>query len=62
MSREKAPSGYVVADDRYLLRYVSETMPKLYKDAVQGIDAHYELYDYVTYILYVCARGAQVRE
>lgn len=45
-SREKAPSGYVVADDRYILRFVSETMPNLYKDAVEGIPAHYALYDY----------------
>jgi uncharacterized sulfatase len=47
VSREKAPSGYVVADDRYVLRYVSETIPDLYKDAVDGLPAHYELYDYV---------------
>jgi arylsulfatase A-like enzyme len=46
VSREKAPSGYVVADDRYILRYVSETIPNLYRDAVDGIPAHYELYDY----------------
>jgi uncharacterized sulfatase len=46
VSREKAPSGYIVADDRYILRFVSETMPDLYKDAVDGIPAHYELYDY----------------
>jgi uncharacterized sulfatase len=46
-SREKAPSGYVVVDNRYVLRYVSETMPHLYRDAVDGIPAHYELYDYV---------------
>lgn len=45
-SREKAPSGYIVADDRYLLRYVSETIPNLYKDAVDGLPARYELYDY----------------
>lgn len=47
VSREKAPSGYVVADDRYILRFVSETVPDLYKDAVDGIPAHYELYDYI---------------
>lgn len=46
-SREKAPSGYVVVDDRHILRFVSETMPDLYRDAVDGIPAHYELYDYV---------------
>ncbi len=45
-SREKAPSGYVVVDDRYILRYVSETISDLYKDAVDGIPAHYALYDY----------------
>ncbi|WP_168442430.1 sulfatase family protein [Pontiella desulfatans] len=45
-SREKAPSGYIVADDRYVLRFVSETVSNLYKDAVDGIPAHYELYDY----------------
>jgi uncharacterized sulfatase len=45
-SREKAPSGYVVADGRYILRYVSETIPDLYRDAVDGIPAHYALYDY----------------
>ena len=48
VSREKAPSGYVVADDRYILRFVAETIPDLYKDAVEGIPAHYELYDYTT--------------
>ena len=46
VSREKAPSGYMVADDRYVLRYVSETIPDLYKDAVGGIPARYALYDY----------------
>jgi uncharacterized sulfatase len=46
VSREKAPSGYVVVDDQYILRYVSETIANLYKDAVSGIPAHYELYDY----------------
>jgi len=46
VSREKAPSGYVVADDQYILRYVSETIPNLYKDAVEGIPAYYALYDY----------------
>jgi uncharacterized sulfatase len=45
-SREKAPSGYFVADDRYILRFVSETIPDLYKDVPGGIPAHYELYDY----------------
>ena len=47
VSREKAPSGYVVADDQYILRYVTETIPNLYKDAVEGIPAHYTLYDYI---------------
>ena len=45
-SREKAPSGYVVMDNRYILRYVSDTIPNLYKDAVEGIPAYYALYDY----------------
>lgn len=48
VSREKAPSGYVVFDDRYILRYVSETIPNLYKDAVGGIPAYFALYDYTT--------------
>ena len=46
-SREKAPSAYVVVDDRYILRYVSNTVPNLYKDAVRGIPAHYALYNYI---------------
>jgi hypothetical protein len=29
-----------------VLRFVSETIPDLYKDAVEGIPAHYVLYDY----------------
>jgi uncharacterized sulfatase len=46
VSREKAPSGFVVYDDQYILRYVGETIPDLYRDAVDGIPAYYELYDY----------------
>ncbi|HEY5621811.1 MAG TPA: sulfatase-like hydrolase/transferase [Pontiella sp.] len=46
VSREKAPSGFMVADDRFVLRYVSETIPDLYRDAVDGIPAYYALYDY----------------
>lgn len=46
-SREKAPSGYIVMDDRYILRFVSETIPNLYRDAVEGLPARYELYDYL---------------
>jgi uncharacterized sulfatase len=46
VSREKAPSAYVVVDDRYILRFVADTMPNLYKDAVDGIPAFYALYDY----------------
>lgn len=46
VSREKAPAGYVVADDRYILRYVADIIPDLYKDVPEGVPAHYELYDY----------------
>jgi uncharacterized sulfatase len=46
VSREKEPSGFIVADDKYILRYVSDTIPDLYKDAVEGIPARYELYNY----------------
>jgi uncharacterized sulfatase len=47
VSREKAPSGFMVADDRYILRYISETIPKLYTDCLDGIPASYALFDYV---------------
>jgi uncharacterized sulfatase len=46
VSREKAPSGYVVMDDKYVLRYVSKIIPNLYKDAVQGLDPSFALYNY----------------
>ena len=45
-SREHAPSGYMVADDQYILRFVADTEANLYKEAVDGIPAHFELYDY----------------
>ena len=35
ISREKAPAGYIVADNRYILRYVGPIMPDLYKDATR---------------------------
>lgn len=47
VSREKAPSGYIVMDDRYILRFVSDIVPNLYRDAVDGMPAQYELYDYL---------------
>ncbi|MEN8253832.1 MAG: sulfatase-like hydrolase/transferase [Verrucomicrobiota bacterium] len=47
VGREKEPSGYVVVDDRYVLRYVTETIPNLYRDAKGGIPARHELYDYL---------------
>lgn len=46
-SREKAPSGFIVMDDQYILRYVSETIPNLYRDAVDGLPKQYLLFDYV---------------
>jgi uncharacterized sulfatase len=46
VSREKAPAGYVVADDRYILRYVADIIPDLYRDVPEGVPAHFELYDY----------------
>jgi uncharacterized sulfatase len=45
-SREHAPSGYMVADDQYILRFVADTEAMLYRDAVDGIPARFELYDY----------------
>jgi uncharacterized sulfatase len=47
VSREKAPSAFIVVDDRYILRYVSRTIPKLYRDAVDGLPPTYELHDYI---------------
>lgn len=46
VSREKAPSGYVVTDKQYILRCVTETISNLYRDTVNGKPAYYELYDY----------------
>ena len=46
VSREKAPSGFIVADDQYILRYVAPTIPNLYRDAVDGLPSYYALYDY----------------
>jgi len=46
-SREHAPAGYMVADKQYILRFVADTEANLYREAVDGIPAHYELYDYV---------------
>lgn len=47
VSREKEPSGYVAIDDQYILRYVTETIPDLYKDNIDGMPAYYALYDYL---------------
>ena len=47
VSREKAPAGYIVADNRYILRYVGSTIPNLYKDAVEGLPESFEIYDYI---------------
>jgi uncharacterized sulfatase len=46
-SREKAPAGYIVADNRYILRYVGPIIPDLYKDAVEGLSESFEIYDYI---------------
>ena len=46
VSREKAPSGFLIADNQYLLYYVSPTISDLYKDAVDGLPEFYGLYDY----------------
>ena len=47
VSREKAPAGYIVADNRYILRYVGPIIPDLYKDAVEGLSESFEIYDYI---------------
>ena len=47
VSREKAPAGYIVADNRYILRYVGPTVPNLYKDAAEGLPESFEIYDYI---------------
>jgi len=47
VSREKAPAGYIVADNRYILRYVGPTVPNLYKDAAEGLLESFEIYDYI---------------
>jgi uncharacterized sulfatase len=47
VSREKAPAGYIVADNRYILRYVGPIIPDLYKDAVEGLPESFEIYDYI---------------
>ena len=46
-SREKAPAGYIVVDNRYILRYVGPIMPDLYKDATEGLPESFEIYDYI---------------
>lgn len=46
-SREKAPAGYIVADNRYILRYVGPIVPDLYRDAVEGLPESFEIYDYI---------------
>ena len=47
VSREKAPAGYIVADNRYILRYVGPIIPDLYKDASEGLPESFEIYDYI---------------
>ena len=47
VSREKAPAGYIVADNRYILRYVGPIIPDLYKDAHKGLPESFEIYDYI---------------
>ena len=47
VSREKAPAAYIVADNRYILRYVGPIIPDLYKDAVEGLSESFEIYDYI---------------
>ena len=44
--REMAPSGFIVVDDRYVLRYISKIQPSLYRDAVNGLPAEFTLFDY----------------
>lgn len=46
VSREKAPSAFMVVNDRYILRYISPTIPNLYRDAVEGLPPSYALHDY----------------
>jgi uncharacterized sulfatase len=44
--RREAPWAWGVVKDGYILRYVSETPPGLYKEIPKGRPAHIELYDY----------------
>ena len=45
-SREKAPAGFIIADNRYILRSVGPTVADLYRDEVDGKAAYIELFDY----------------
>ncbi len=43
--REESPGAWVVTDGTYLLRFTGAIIPGLYRDAAEGVAAHYELYD-----------------
>lgn len=46
--REQAPAAWGVVKDGYIMRYVSETKPGLYKEIPEGRPPSYELYNYIT--------------
>jgi uncharacterized sulfatase len=43
--RGESPGAWVATDGRYVLRYVTQTPPGLYKDLPDGQPAHFELHD-----------------
>ncbi|MBM3763656.1 MAG: hypothetical protein FJW36_25925 [Acidobacteria bacterium] len=43
--RHEAPGAWVVTDGDYLLRFTGRLVPGLFRDAMDGVPAHYELYD-----------------
>jgi uncharacterized sulfatase len=46
--RELAPAAWGVVKDGYILRYVTDTEPDLYRDMPEGKSAFYELYNIMT--------------
>ena len=44
-NREQSPGAWVITDGRYLLRFVTTTPPRLFKEAPDGAPPHYELFD-----------------
>ncbi len=46
--RERAPAAWGVVKDGYILRYVSETEPGLYKEIPEGAPAYAELFHYIS--------------